>query len=283
MSERYTFRHPRGILPFVTCLVCNHPNRYRLETDLREGVPKARVAKQYLISRPKLYDHIKEKHQAKNPASPSQVQEDPTNRDEPELSDELVRDISNRKDRLAHIERLISDRRFEGTKTIAKLARLWRPWLRDKAEDEVCLLVAEAARRHRLKRGPKDVRKELLIIEILSLKEKCTNSGDYKTAASLLAQYAEQDGLKENSSLDRAVLVQIVQLIRTEVPQFAPRVEEHLAQFEIVVDRAKAVLEGEIPTSPLLPEPIPDAPPTPRSSNSGIDTGASSSEEPSSE
>jgi hypothetical protein len=87
--------------------------------------------------------------------------------------------------------------------------------------------------------------------------------------------------LKDDKSLDRAVLVQIVQLIKHEAPHLERRVEEHLAQFEIVVDQAKAVLEGEIPPQiPLLShteEPVQEAPPTPRSnetqSESGIDTG----------
>jgi hypothetical protein len=87
--------------------------------------------------------------------------------------------------------------------------------------------------------------------------------------------------LKDDKSLDRAVLVQIVQLIKHEAPHLERRVEEHLAQFEIVVDHAKAVLEGEIPPQMHLlshaEEPIQEAPPTPRSnetqSESGIDTG----------
>lgn len=274
----------------MTCLVCDHPNRFRLEAALKAGTPKARVAKDFLISRPKLYDHIRQKHEAKSPAKPDQVQEDPTNRDEPDLTDELVKDISNRRDRLSHIERLISDRRFDGTKTIAKLARLWRPWLREKAEVEVADLVAEAARRHRIKRGAKDVRKELLIVELLSLKEKCVNSGDYKTAASLLAQYAELDNLKDDpSAVHRQIIAQFVQIVQVGAPHLLPHIQEVTARLEEGYEQAKAIVEGEaLPQIAPLPEaePMQEAPPTPRceeSSNPGIDTGIPRSGEPSSE
>ena len=182
---------------------------------------------------------------------------------------------------MQHIDRLLSDRRFYGSETIAKLSRLWRDYLGKDAERQVCEMFAEAFKRRTIAAGSKDLRKKFAVAELLSMYRRCRESGDNKTALAAFDRYIELDNLKDNPTLDRAVLVQIVQLIKHEFPHAAPRVEEHLAQFEIVVDQAKAVLEGEIPQQmPVLPEASEQAPPTPRSneaqSESGIDTGKSS-------
>lgn len=265
----------------VACLVCKHPDRFKIETALKRGSPKARVAKDFSISRPTLYDHIREKHEEKDPAKEpiSPLQTEPV---DPYPNDTQIKHMTNRTERLRFVERMLADRMYRGTESIAKLARLWRGSLGNDAEVHVAQLVAEAARRHKISRGPRDVRKELLIVKLQDLYERCYGSGDYKTALAAIGQLAERDGLKDNqNSLDRAVLVQIVQLIKHEAPHLERRVEEHLAQFEIVVDQAKAVLEGEIPPQmPVLSEVSEQAPPTPRSnevqSESGIDTGKSS-------
>jgi hypothetical protein len=274
-----------GILHDMACLVCDHSERFHVEAALKRGTPKARVAKQYGISRTRLVDHIKAKHEEKNPAKEpvDEPSEDPADKFP---DDYLIRLVSSKREQQKIVDRHIAEFRYKGIKTIAKLARLWRDFLGNDAELKVAEMVAESARKHRIGRGPKDVRKELLIVKTLDLYEKCYNSGDYKTCSTLINQLAELDELKDDPSIYKAVLVQIVQLIKHEAPFMEQRVNERLAEFEIVVDQAKAVLEGEIlpETKALSPkeEPISEAPPTPRSS-AGIDTGIPSSEEPSSE
>lgn len=269
----------------MACLVCDHSERFHIENDLKRGTPKARVAKQYGISRTRLVDHIRAKHEEKNPAKEpiDKPREDPADKFP---DDYEIRLMSTKREMQRIVDRHISEFRYKGTKTIAKLARLWYDKLGIDAELKVAEMVAESAKRHRITRGPKDVRKELLIVEVFNILDRCKATGDWKAALSATQQLAELDGLKDDKSLDRAVLVQIVQLIKHEAPHLERRVEEHLAQFEIVVDHAKAVLEGEIPPQmPLLShaeEPVQEAPPTPRSneaqSESGIDTGLSPSD-----
>jgi transposase-like protein len=263
----------------MACLVCDHPKRYRIEVALREGTAKTRVASQFGINRATLYDHIKKKHEQKSPAKEPEGSSEDDDIVDPFPNDHTVRGFKSRGERLRHVERMIEDRRFDGSESLAKLARMWRDQLGNNAPIQVAELFAEALKRQTLARGSKDLRRKFAMAELLSMYRRCRDSGDYKTAASLFGQYIELDGLKHDSTLDRAVLVHIVHLIRHEAPHLERRVEEHLAQFEIVVDQAKAVLEGE---TTLLPEP--EANPTPNNFDPGIDTRIENvDEEPSSE
>lgn len=267
-----TLSSSRVILRIVACLVCKHSKRFEIETAIKNGTPKLRIAKTFGVRRASILDHIKLKHEEADPVKPPDVaaQDD-------EVVDRMPYDIAVRHmtkaERTQHIDRLLSDRQFYGSETIAKLARLWRDMLGKEAERQVAELFAEAFKRRTIAAGSKDLRRKFAIAELLSMYRRCRESGDNKTAAIFFDRYIELDNLKDNPSLDRAVLVQIVQLIRHENPQFAPRVEEHLAQFEIVVDQAKAVLEGENVPHTLTEE----------ASNAGIDTRIPSSDEPSSE
>lgn len=280
---------PHGILPKMACLVCDHSKRYAIETALREGTPKLKVSKLFGIRRQTLQDHVRFKHEEKSPARPPDPSLAPEEEIDPFPTDEQIRRMYSRSERLNHVERLIEERRFFGTETMVRLTRLWRAnAVKQDTGLHVAELFAEALKRQTLKRGPKSLRKAFALAELLSLYRVCRDSGDNKTAAMLFGQYIDLDGLKEDPSSYRAILVQIVQFIRTEVPQFAPRVEEHLAQFEIVVDRAKAVLEGEIPQETMgLPEHegASEAPSkgVEETTNPGIDTGIPRNEEPSSE
>jgi hypothetical protein len=284
MPELYIFRHLCHHTQ-MACIVCDHGKRFRIETAIKQGKPKARIAKEFGIARQTLQDHIRAEHNLTNPVKEPEGPEAPDPPD-PVPNDNYVRGMMSRADRVQHVDRLLSDRRFYGSETIAKLSRLWRDYLGKDAERQVSEMFAEAFKRRVISGGSKDLRKKFAMAELLSLYRECRESGDRKTALSAFERYIELDNLKDNPTLDRAVLVQIVQLIKHEAPHLERRVEEHLAQFEIVVDQAKAVLEGEIlPETKALPakeEPIPEAPPTPRSS-AGIDTGIPSSEEPSSE
>lgn len=267
----------------MACIVCDHGKRFRIETAIKQGKPKARIAKEFGIARQTLQDHIRSEHNLTNPVKEPEGPEEPDAPD-PVPNDNHVRGMMSRADRVQHIDRLLSDRRFYGSETIAKLSRLWRDYLGKDAEKQVSELFAEAFKRRTIVVGSKDLRKKFAIAELLSMYRRCRESGDNKTALVAFERYIELDNLKDNPTLDRAVLVQIVQLIKLEAPHLERRVEEHLAQFEIVVDQAKAVLEGEIlPEPKALPEAIAEAIETPRSSKDGIDTGIPSSEGPSSE
>lgn len=267
----------------MACLVCDHSKRFAIETALREGTPKLKVAKIFNIRRQTLQDHIRFKHEEKSPAKPP----DPSVAVDEEVhalpTDAQIKRMHSRRERLAYVERLIEDRKFFGSETMARLVRLWRESaVTQDTAIHVAELFAEALKRQTFARGPKSIRKQFAMAEYLSMSRACRESGDNKTALAAFDKYVELDNLKEDKSLDRAVLVQIVQLIKHEAPHLERRVEEHLAQFEIVVDHAKAVLEGEIPPQmPLLShaeEPMQEAPPTPRSNEvekqSGIDTGS---------
>jgi hypothetical protein len=269
----------------MACLVCDHSERFHIENDLKRGTPKARVAKTYGISRTRLVDHIKAKHEEKTPAK--EPADKPSDDPEDKFPDDYtIRLVSTKREMQRIVDRHIAEFKYRGAKTIAKLARLWRDQLGNDAEMRVAEMVAESAKKHRITRGPKDVRKELLIVEVFNILDRCKATGDWKAALSATQQLAELDNLKEDKSLDRAVLVQIVNLIEHEAPHLKSRVEERLAQFEIVVDQAKAVLEGEMPRENhfLAPreEPIFEAPATPRSNGedraAGIDTGIPSSD-----
>lgn len=277
-----TLLDTRVILPFVACLVCKHSKRFDIETAIKAGTPKLRIAKTFGIRRASLLTHIKEKHEEKDPAKTPEVAAQDDEVVDPFPNDHTVRLMIGRPERMRHIERIIDDRRFDGSETIAKLARVWGHLLGKDAHWQVTEMAVEIFKRRAIARGPKTLRQQFAMAELLSMYRRCREAGDNKTALSAFERYIELDNLKDNPTLDRAVLVQIVNLIKHEAPHLERRVEEHLAQFEIVVDQAKAVLEGEIPPdTKVLPEPIPEAPPTPRSTNPGIDTGIPSSEEPS--
>jgi hypothetical protein len=274
-------------MAFVACLVCKHSKRFDIETALKSGTPKLRIAKTFGVRRASILDHVKNEHEKKDPAKPPEVAAQDDEIVDPFPSDFHVRLMTSRAERMRYVERTIDDRRFYGSETIAKLARIWSDILGKDATKQVAEMFADVIKRRVISGGSKDLRKKFAMAELLSMYRECRESGDRKTALSAFERYIELDNLNDEPSLDRAVLVQIVQLIKHEAPHLERRVEEHLAQFEIVVDQAKAVLEGEIPpeTKALSPkeEPIPEAPPTPRSSNTGIDTAIPSSEEPSSE
>ena len=228
--------------------------------------------KTFGVRRPSISDHIKQKHEETDPAKPPDVAAKDDTVLEPLPFDVTVRHMT-RAERTQHIDRLLSDRQFYGSETIAKLSRLWRDALGKEAEKQVSELFAEAFKRRTIAAGSKELRRKFAIAEILSNYRRCRESGDYKTAATYFDRYIDLDNLKDNPSLDRAVLVQIVQLIGHEAPQLVPRVNEHLAQFEIEVEQAQAVLSGDIGSSKLLPEP------DRTSEKAGIDTGISTNEE----
>lgn len=290
-AGRVHFPAPSGIMRFMACLVCDHSKRFAIETALREGTPKLKVAKIFNIRRQTLQDHIRFKHEEKSPAQPP----DPSIAVEEEAhalpTDAQIKRMHSRRERLAYVERLIEDRKFFGSETMARLVRLWKEGtVGQDAAIQVAELFAEALKRQTFARGPKAIRRQFAMAEYLSMSRACRESGDNKTALAAFDKYVDLDNLKETPSLDRAVLVQIVQLIKHEAPHLEQRVNERLAEFEIVVDHAKSVLEGEVPIeSPLLSrgnDSVDVSPPTPRceeTSNPGIDTGIPSSEDPSSE
>lgn len=278
VPDACTFRHPMTYCESMACLVCDHSKRFAIETALREGTPKLKVAKIFGIRRQTLQDHIRSKHEEKSPAKPP----DPSLALEEEVhslpTDAQIKRMHSRRERLAYVERLIEDRKFFGSETVARLVRLWRESaVNQDTATHVAELFAEALKRQVFARGPKAIRKQFAMAEYLSMSRACRESGDNKTALAAFDKYVELDGLKEDPSNYKAVLAQAILLIRHEFPHAAPRLEEHLAQFEIVVDQAKAVLEGEIPQEahvlPPKEESFPEAPPTPRSESSGIDTG----------
>lgn len=288
----WTPRKDRGIIAIVSCIICDHPRRFRIEKAISEGTPKARVAKDFGVSRTRLQDHIKQKHQEKNPAKiPESASQDDDIVD-PFPNDHTIREMTRRSERLKHIERLIEDRRFHGSETMAKLARLWCNRIGDASAsaDTVADLFAEALKRLALRRGPKSIRKAFAVAELLSLYRTCRDSGDNKTAATLFAQYIELDNLKDDdSAVHKQIIAQFVQIVQVGAPHLLPRIQEVTARMEEGYEQAKAIVEGEAPppiASLSEPEAVVDAPPTPRceeTSNAGIDTGTESGEVPSSE
>jgi hypothetical protein len=260
----------------MPCLVCDHSKRFAIETAIREGMPKLRVSKIFGIRRQTLQDHIRFKHEEKNPAKPpdpSIVDADP----HPLPNDAQIACMYSRRERVEYVERLIEERRFFGSETLTRLARLWREnAVKQDVGLHVAELFAEALKRQTLARGPRALRRQFAVAELLSMYRVCRESGDNKTALAAFLQYIELDEIKDNPSMDRAVLVQIVQLIKHEFPHASSRVNEYLAQFEIVVDQAKAVLNGEIEPQ-LLPESVATI------EDPGIDTRNLIVEEPSSE
>jgi hypothetical protein len=258
----------------MACLVCDHPKRWQLEEALRNRKSKNGVAKEYGIARSTLQYHLEKKHEEKNPAKkpihlPPDIPDDFPN-------DHTIRCMESRAERQAHVDRLLTSRLYKGTETIAYLARLWRRVVGNKVEEHVCELVANAARKHKIARGPKDVRKELHLIRTEDLYAKCYDSGDYKTCATLIDKLADLDNLKDDSAgATKLYIAQIVQIVKEEAPALMPRIEAVSAEFEAGYEQAKAIVDGEIvPPSPALPvHEEPPAPETPRSQEAGIDSG----------
>lgn len=297
MPDACTFRHPMAYCKSMACLVCDHSKRFAIETALREGTPKLKVAKIFNIRRQTLQDHIRFKHEEKSPAKPP----DPSVAVEEEVhalpTDAQIRRMHSRRERLAYVERLIEDRKFFGSETMARLVRLWRESaVTQDTAIHVAELFAEALKRQTFARGPKAIRRQFAMAEYLSMSRACRESGDNKTALAAFDKYVELDNLKEDPvAIHKQILAQYIQIVQVGAPHLLPHIQAVTAQIEEGCDRAIAVLEGEIPPQmPLLShaeEPVQEAPPTPRSneaqSESGIDTGSpladSTCEVPSSE
>lgn len=269
----------------MACLVCEHSKRWEIEEALRTRKSKAGVAKEFGIARSTLQYHLEKKHEEKNPAKPPPKDRIDDSLD-PFPNEYQVKYMETDWERQAHVERLLTSRKYKGTETIAYLARLWRPRLGCNAEDTVALYVANAARKHRLLRGPKDVRKELAVIELLSMHAGFKQSGDNKSALASFQAYIELDDLKEKEEgVMKQLVLQIAQFVKVEAPSLAPKIDAMVLDVQQTYEHAKAIVEGDVaPQIPALheadPDPVPEAPPTPRSeetSNAGIDTGRSSS------
>jgi hypothetical protein len=272
----------------MACLVCDHSKRFAIETALREGTPKLKVAKIFNIRRQTLQDHIRFKHEEKSPAKPP----DPSVAVDEEVhalpTDAQIKRMHSRRERLAYVERLIEDRKFFGSETMARLIRLWRESaVTQDTAIHVAELFAEALKRQTFARGPKAIRRQFAMAEYLSMSRACRESGDNKTALAAFDKYVELDNLKEDPvAIHKQILAQYIQIVQVGAPHLLPHIQAVTAQIEEGCDRAIAVLEGEIPPQmPLLShaeEPIQEAPPTPRSneaqSESGIDTGLSPSD-----
>lgn len=283
MPDACTFRHPMAYCKSMACLVCDHSKRFAIETALREGTPKLKVAKIFNIRRQTLQDHIRFKHEEKSPAKPP----DPSVAVEEEVhalpTDAQIRRMHSRRERLAYVERLIEDRKFFGSETMARLVRLWRESaVTQDTAIHVAELFAEALKRQTFARGPKAIRRQFAMAEYLSMSRACRESGDNKTALAAFDKYVELDNLKEDPvAIHKQILAQYIQIVQVGAPHLLPHIQAVTAQIEEGCDRAIAVLEGEIPPQmPLLShaeEPVQEAPPTPRSnevqSESGIDTG----------
>lgn len=274
----------------MTCLVCDHSKRYRIETALRSGTPKTRVAKEFGIRRATLHDHISKKHEEKNPAKAPEVADPDDEVVDFFPNDYHIRGMTSRAERIRHVERMLNDRRFYGSESIAKLARLWRDILGKDAEKQVAEMVAEVFKRQTIAHGPKALRKQFAMVEILSLYRECRESGDRKTAATLFAQYIELDNLKDDpSAVHRQIIAQFVQIVQVGAPHLLPHIQEVTARLEEGYEQAKAIVEGET-LPPIVPLPeaesVQEAPPTPRCEelkNAGIDTGIPRNDDPSSE
>lgn len=258
----------------MACLVCKHSKRFDIETALKSGTPKLRIAKTYGIRRASILDHVKNQHEEKDPAKAPEVAAQDDEVIDPFPTDFHVRLMTSRAERARYVERMIDDRRFDGSESIAKLARIWGDILGKDATKQVAEMVADAFKKQAISRGSKDLRRQFAMAEILSMYRRCRDSGDNKTASVFFNQYIDLDNLKDDPSLYQVLLVQVVQLIKYEFPHAAKRVDEHLAQFEIVVDQAKAVLAGEI-GQPVLAEPT-------TMDDPGIDTRIAGVEAPSS-
>jgi hypothetical protein len=272
----------------MACLVCDHSKRFAIETALREGTPKLKVAKIFNIRRQTLQDHIRFKHEEKSPAKPP----DPSVAVDEEVhalpTDAQIKRMHSRRERLAYVERLIEDRKFFGSETMARLIRLWRESaVTQDTAIHVAELFAEALKRQTFARGPKAIRRQFAMAEYLSMSRACRESGDNKTALAAFDKYVELDNLKEDPvAIHKQILAQYIQIVQVGAPHLLPHIQAVTAQIEEGCDRAIAVLEGEIPPQmPLLShaeEPVQEAPPTPRSneaqSESGIDTGLSPSD-----
>lgn len=268
----------------MACLVCDHSKRFAIETALREGTPKLKVAKIFNIRRQTLQDHIRFKHEEKSPAKPP----DPSVAVEEEVhalpTDAQIKRMHSRRERLAYVERLIEDRKFFGSETMARLIRLWRESaVTQDTAIHVAELFAEALKRQTFARGPKAIRKQFAMAEYLSMSRACRESGDNKTALAAFDKYVELDNLKEDPvAIHKQILAQYIQIVQVGAPHLLPHIQAVTAQIEEGCDRAIAVLEGEIPPQMHLlshaEEPMQEAPPTPRSneaqSESGIDTGS---------
>lgn len=283
MPDACTFRHPMAYCKSMACLVCDHSKRFAIETALREGTPKLKVAKIFNIRRQTLQDHIRFKHEEKSPAKPP----DPSVAVEEEVhalpTDAQIKRMHSRRERLAYVERLIEDRKFFGSETMARLIRLWRESaVTQDTAIHVAELFAEALKRQTFARGPKAIRRQFAMAEYLSMSRACRESGDNKTALAAFDKYVELDNLKEDPvAIHKQILAQYIQIVQVGAPHLLPHIQAVTAQIEEGCDRAIAVLEGEIPPQMHLlshaEEPVQEAPPTPRSneaqSESGIDTG----------
>jgi hypothetical protein len=225
------------------CTICNHPNRRQIEDSIRRREPIDRIARLQAVSATAVRRHRDGDHEVKRPTPVKKRNPSPW------PSDDEIRGMNQRQERTRLLVRYFAERRWEGGKTVAYLAFLWRPYFGYSAETIVAELAGEAAATHAKLRGSREFRREEMIVRYKRIADKAERAEDFAAAISAMKQECELDGLAHDPGMVTALLEAqafraiVRPLIEREAPHLIEKIERAALAAEKSRQRATRIIE----------------------------------------
>ncbi len=227
----------------TVCTICNHPNRKQIEDSIRRREPIDRIARLHALSATAVRRHRDGDHEVKRPIPVKR--RNPT----PWPTDDDIRGMNQKQERTRLLVRYFAERRWEGGKTVAYLACLWRSYFGYSAETIVAELAGEAATTHAKLRGTREFRREEMIVRYKRIADKAERAEDFAAAISAMKQECELDGLTHDPGMVTALLEAqafraiVRPLIEREAPHLIGKIEQAALAAEKGRQRAMRTIE----------------------------------------
>ena len=238
----------------VNCSVCFHPKYSEIHARLKSGEPVQRVASAYGLPRTNVARHNRSNHppprepESKRKRALSDPRKNPPEEREPMPTDEEIVSIKTHEGRTQIVARFVDRGLWRNLETAQKFARLWP----DATPERIARYARDAAEIVRDHRGPKLLRREVMIAEGWRLYRKAYQRDQLGAALNCLRFLFELDGLAYEPGLVDALLESkawalFEPVIKRESPYLYERLNSLVRIAESARRKAQEIVDNPAP------------------------------------
>lgn len=234
--------------------MCFHPKYSEIHARLKTGEPVQSVATSFELPRSNVARHHRNNHPPPRESAPeprkarSDPRKNPPEEREPLPSNEEIAATKTHEGRTQVVALFVDRGMWRNLETAQRFARLWP----DASSERIARYARDAAEMVRDHRGPKLLRREVMIAEAWKLYRKAFQRDQLAPALNCLRFIAEQDGLAPEPDLVDALLESkawalFEPIIRRESPCLYDRLNSVVRAAESARRKAQEIVENPAP------------------------------------